>query len=180
LCCRSRSAPRSRPLADVPPVKIGCRRAALPAPRSRPVEALPARGAADVPRGRSTPGRLPHAPGQSLGERCGPAVLPVKIGPTLPARPVVSVVTWFPTVTLWPGPADGSDRSDFAGCPGARPSISNRGARRLRHNRGRTDFNRPVRRDEASTVRRVAAGGRVGFALGPPARFWYSWYRGGV
>jgi len=28
---------------------------------------------------------LPHAPGRSLGSVAGPVVLPVKIGPTLPA-----------------------------------------------------------------------------------------------
>ena len=113
-CCRSRSAPRSRPrgaadvlrcrpVADVLPVVLPaghsgkrcrpvvlpgqdrphapgpwcCRRAALPAGCRRA-----ARGAA----GPSTPGRLPHAPGRSLGEALpAPWCCPVKIGPTLPA-----------------------------------------------------------------------------------------------
>ena len=34
---------------------------------------------------RQLPAGLPHAPGRSLGKRCRPVVLPVKIGPTLPA-----------------------------------------------------------------------------------------------
>ena len=96
-------APRSRPVTrealPAPwccPVKIGptlpapwcCRRAALPAGCRRA-----ARGAA----GPSTPGRLPHAPGRSLGSVAGPwccrcvpcaisAVLVVTIVPDAPAR----------------------------------------------------------------------------------------------
>ena len=97
--CRSRGAAgQDRPHAPGPvvlptccpgccPVKIGCRRAALPArgaagPVTR--EALPARGAADVLRCRSTPGRLPHAPGPSLGKRCRPVVLPGQDRPHAP------------------------------------------------------------------------------------------------
>jgi hypothetical protein len=53
------------PVKIGPTLPAGCRRAALPA-----------RGAADVLRCRSTPGRLPHAPGRSLGKRCRPVVLP--------------------------------------------------------------------------------------------------------
>ena len=47
-------------------------------------EALPARGAADVPRCRSTPGRLPYAPGRlPTCRRSGPA--PPACGAALPA-----------------------------------------------------------------------------------------------
>ena len=88
------------------PVKIGptlpapwcCRRAALPAGCRRA-----ARGAA----GRSTPGRLPHAPGRSLGKRCRPVVLPVKIGPTLPARGAADVLRSRPVADVLPVVAPG-------------------------------------------------------------------------
>ena len=119
--CRPRGAAgQDRPHAPGPwccrraALPAGCRRAArgaagcrLPvnsrpvAPRSRPVtrEALPARGAADVLRCRSTPGRLPHAPGRSLGKRCRPRgaadvlALPVTPGrlPHAPGRSLGSV-----------------------------------------------------------------------------------------
>ena len=68
-CCRSRSAPRSRP------------RGAADVLRCRPVaDVLPV-----VLPARQLPAGCPHAPGRSLGKRCRPVVLPVKIGPTLPA-----------------------------------------------------------------------------------------------
>ena len=137
LRCRSRSAPRSRPVVlptccapgrslgealpapVVLPVKIGPTlpaRGAADVLRCRPVTdvlpvvlparqlpagcpTLPARRAADVPRSRpiarraargaagpSTPGRLPpRSRPVTRGSVAGPVVLPVKIGPTLPA-----------------------------------------------------------------------------------------------
>jgi len=72
------------PVKIGPTLPAGCRRAAgqdrlptcrAPAPRSRPV-VLPTCRVADVPRCRSTPGRLPHAPRRSLGNVAAPVVLP--------------------------------------------------------------------------------------------------------
>ena len=65
----------------------GCRRAALPA--------------------RQLPAGCPHAPGRSLGKHCRPVVLPVKIGPTLPARGAADVlpVSRLPTCCPWCCPA---------------------------------------------------------------------------
>ena len=50
----------------------------------------------------STPGRLPHAPGRSLGKHCRPVVLPVKIGPTLPARGAADVLRCRPVADVLP------------------------------------------------------------------------------
>ena len=119
-CCRSRSAPRCpargaadmlvpRPVADVLPV------------------VLPAR-ATDVLRCRSTPGRLPHASGRSLGKRCRPVVLPVKIGPTLPARGAADVLRSRPVADVPAFRPRGAAGQLPAGC---RAPVSNRGRKWL-------------------------------------------------
>ena len=110
--CRPRGAAGQRPHAPGPwccrraALPAGCRRAArgvagpcyrraaLPV-NSRPVApTLPARGATDVLRSRSTPGRLPTLPARHLGNVAGPwccrrAALPVNSRPVAPrSRPV--------------------------------------------------------------------------------------------
>ena len=74
--------------------------------RSRRPHARRPRGAADVPRCRPVPTfpcRLPSAPGRSLGrKRCRPVVLPVKIGPTLPARGAADVPRCRPVADVLP------------------------------------------------------------------------------
>ena len=97
--------------------------AGCPTPPAVNWEALPARGAADVPRCRSTPGRLPYAPGRQLGSIAGPwcrrrAALPVNSRPVVPrSRPVADVPALRPRA---PGPRC---------CPPGR--LSNRGRMRL-------------------------------------------------
>jgi hypothetical protein len=103
--------------------------------------ALPARGAADVLRCRSTPGPVALHSRSPLGPRCRPAVLPTcrAAGQSLGKH-------------CRPRGAAGQDRpraprqvgcigcGGFAGCAGVRPPFPNRGARRSRLNRGKTAF----------------------------------------
>jgi len=114
LRCRSRSAPRSRPVADVLPVKIGCRPVVLPT--------------------CCAPGRLPHAPGPSLGKHCRPVVLPVKIGPTLPARGAADVLRSRPVADVPAFRPRGAAGQLPAGCRAA--GYLTVGGSGLRPNRG--------------------------------------------
>ena len=73
------------------------------------------------------PGRLPtccpwccaagHTPGRSLGKRCRPVVLPVKIGPTLPARGAADVLRCRPVADVLPVVLPAGQLP--AGCPHA-------------------------------------------------------------
>ena len=81
---------RCRPVADVLPVVLpGQDRPHAPGPVVLPTCCAAGRLPTCCPWCcRSTPGRLPHAPGRSLGKRCRPVVLPGQDRPHAPG-PVV-------------------------------------------------------------------------------------------
>ena len=112
-------------------------------------EALPARGAADVLRCRPVadvlpvvlpagqlPAGCPHAPGRSLGKRCRPVVLPVKIGPTLPARGAADVLRSRPVADVPAFRPRGGAGQLPAGCRAA--GYLTVGGSGLRPNRGKS------------------------------------------
>ena len=143
-CCRRAALPAGCRRAARGAAGPCCRRAALPvnsrpvAPRSRPVtrEALPApwccrRAALPV---NSRP--VAHAPGPSLGKRCRPVVLPVKIGPTLPARGAADVLRSRPVADVPAFRPRGAAGQLPAGCRAA--GYLTVGGSGLRPNRGKS------------------------------------------
>ena len=144
---------RCRPVADVLPVVLPAGQLPAGCPRSRPVtrEALPApwccrRAALPV---NSRP--VAHAPGRSLGKRCRPVVLPVKIGPTLPARGAADVLRSRPVADVPAFRPRGAAGQLPAGCRAA--GYLTVGGSGLRPNRGE---NWPERHAMACSCARFA------------------------